>query len=1067
MSELDQASAVPQAAPRLPTEPYPGLRPYLPFEAPLLFGREPQVREVIERLRSTQFVAVIGGSGSGKSSLVHAGVMPELRSFAIPGAGDFWIPMVCTPGTNALAGQTPITRLAWKFAKLLKPRATAAENDARRDEIAAVFRQESGFARLLETYARELDVPSGMRPQDARLLFVVDQFEELFHPTNRGETDGRLLVERIIDHFFAPGPQCFVVLTMRSEHLNDCAGILELPDAINRSFYLVRRLDEAALRDAIVMPAQRFLRLEQRRTRGTVELPSEVRFDDAVVARLLKDVGTISGDPDHLPLLQHLLARLWESARGRAGPSGMPALIDTEDFRHAVTAVTGPGAAIDDHCNVLRESLENWGEATFLRRGGAARSELDKSRLELTLRQLAYKDPNTGMYTQQRINVDECARFLGAGCTRDDLHALVADGFLGGVDYLFWDREDPRRVTLKVSHESFIRGWKRFRRLVDEEAERFEEFRAILRRCEDWVSADEIDERLLERGELRRLREHRLEPVFDDPTEREDWFRVLLLDREGARLAGMESRVVAFLAGSRDREQLDRKARLRRLQLAVLTAVAVLLLLPPIAFSFFVQGPVITRADRFFDASNLANQLQVSGSFPKVGAAANVLDPLMCAAELIERDRSPARGAMGNISQFVLDHGNWLPPVRRLDRFLTRAGLQAEPLVNGQLRELLARSLWIGAPAETTGRSIQMAVETPALCGMTDSAGRVSLRPGRLFTEAVALPGAMPRALFVPNPDAGSERDLLVAQAVLPLGPGGPCTVVQRVESPPLERNPAIVFDASLRHLMRSTQGLYGSEASVTLSEIRWDLREGGSWDARAVERTVITDPAAVALVEAAAGHLRVSAAPTRRDQGGRIFEMAGTPWRVFSSSALRLDDAGVDQRLEPLQPASAAPACQLLGARLGERPQPGFRSDFFTDGAFCFEIKRGLPMGVALQGTTTRPLEDVVVAAYDMPRRDDLEAGEQLPPPIAVVRQFGRVAADQQEWFVGRAGGRYEGWIAVRSRNRRDELRFAGVPWSTGALLALGRSLGAQNPVELASQGRWRPSDCRADRQP
>ena len=61
---------------QLPAEPYPGLRPFQPHEAALLFGREKQVREVIDRLRQTQFVAVIGGSGSGKSSLIHAGVVP-------------------------------------------------------------------------------------------------------------------------------------------------------------------------------------------------------------------------------------------------------------------------------------------------------------------------------------------------------------------------------------------------------------------------------------------------------------------------------------------------------------------------------------------------------------------------------------------------------------------------------------------------------------------------------------------------------------------------------------------------------------------------------------------------------------------------------------------------------------------------------------------------------------------------------------------------------------------------------------------------------------------------------
>jgi hypothetical protein len=356
---------------RLPREPYPGLRPFLDFEAALLFGRERQVREVVDRLRLTQFVAVLGGSGSGKSSLIHAGVVPELRSFGIPGAGDLWLPLTCTPGTNVSAEDSaarrhsPITRLARRFAALLKSRGAEAADKARLNEIADVFRQEAGFARLLDTYGRELAVPPGPDPGEARVLFVLDQFEEIFHPTNKGVEDARLLVERVLDHFFNPHPHCHIVLTMRSEHLNDCAGFLELPDAINKSSYLIRRLDDGELRDAITGPAQRFLRLVARSEEGSPSpraLPSEVTFEPAVLDRVLRDVKAITQDPDHLPLLQHLLARLWKAALEREEMDvPVPGRIGEIDLVRAVAGgragVPGDEQPLAEGVNTLRECV--------------------------------------------------------------------------------------------------------------------------------------------------------------------------------------------------------------------------------------------------------------------------------------------------------------------------------------------------------------------------------------------------------------------------------------------------------------------------------------------------------------------------------------------------------------------------------------------------------------------------------------------------------------------------------------------------------------------------------------
>ena len=553
----------PGEAMRLPNEPYPGLRPFLSHESSLLLGRERQVREVIARLQETQFVAVIGGSGSGKSSLVLAGVVPELRSFGIPEAGDFWVPMICTPGTNASGAgaadvrrsrHTPITRLAWKFAKLLQPTASPEAEALRLADIAAVFRQEAGFARLIDAYADELQLRAGPAPDKLRLLFVIDQFEELFHPANKGEGDAALLVERVIDHFFSPHPRCYVVLTMRSEHLNDCAGYLELPDAINKSSYLVRRLDEAELREAIVGPSQRYLRLLQRREAGMTvcapplpPLPPTVAFDPAVVDRLMRDVSAITHDPDHLPLLQHLLARLWEAAFAREGVrSGVPAGVTVADLAVAV------GGPFDAHTNLLRASLENRAEAVYQRHPPAQRAELDA-----VLRRLAFKDLNTGMYTQQRIDVDDPSLF-GTSTSesprenpREKLRALIGDGFVGSVDYLFWDDENPQRTTLKVSHESFIRGWARFRRWADAEDRQFQVYLRLLDDCARWGEAGRADASLSSGQTLRLYEDAELDAALRSAETMSRFARLLAMDRNGQRLAPMAGEALAFLERSR------------------------------------------------------------------------------------------------------------------------------------------------------------------------------------------------------------------------------------------------------------------------------------------------------------------------------------------------------------------------------------------------------------------------------------------------------------------------------------------------------------------------------------
>ncbi|MDP2005615.1 MAG: hypothetical protein Q8K45_08045 [Rubrivivax sp.] len=1077
---------------RLPRDPYPGLRPFLDFEAALLFGRERQVREVIVHLRESQFVAVLGGSGSGKSSLIRAGVIPELRSFGIPGAGDLWLSMTCTPGTNVSTEDrmsrrvSPITRLARRFAGLLKSRGSDAADAQRTQEIAEVFRQEAGFARLLDTYGAELAVPPGPDPDEARVLFVVDQFEEIFHPTNKGVEDATLLVERVLDHFFSPHPRCHVVLTMRSEHLNDCASFLELPDAINKSSYLVRRLDDDELREAIVGPAQRFLRLKARTEPPEIValLPPEVRFDPEVLERLLRDVKAITHDPDHLPLLQHLLARLWDAALEREEMDvPVPSHVSEIDLVRAVgggrAVATGDEQPLDDKVNTLRACVENWPETLYQWQGEKQRAQLDA-----LFSLLAYKDPNTGMYTQQRADIDSAAALLGPGKTRVDLRALLAEGFLGSVDYLFWDEEDPARATLKVSHESFIRGWSRLRTLIDRESDRYEEFVDVLRRCGAWAAGGRSEDLLLESGEMRLLRESGFEARLRTPGQQEGWFRLLQLDRDGVRLGRLQASLDAYLQLSNQRLRVRLEASRTRRRWAWASAL-LLVFVPPAFFSLYIQGPVMQRAEGLLAAGTLANRVPLTPDYPGVGAAGASLASLRHAAELVDEAHHGETLDMTERSKWLIERLSWLPPVRRQGRFLDNLTAQTEPPVNGKLRQVLTGAVWpAGAAPEGAAVSAlpdEMDVGCRPQAGAHPEAvadprvaellqGRVYLAKGRNADSRQR------RALFVPvwtGPyDAGIE---LRSASIDSDGQG--CRYGPIVTAVPLFLEPRLVIDASLRYVAYSAGGDSVEVPSVTVLEIDWERLEDRSTRVlQAHTRAIVTGRGAWEQLQTAAGSARVAAVPSWRLPGGRALAVGGSSWRLLAPTALRLPASAsadfvallpAEGRKDADAAASAADRARCMQLAAGWAEQPGFRNQVFEQGGRCFHIARGNPLDdnpgpAGAPGGAAAAREQVLVAVYERPVSGSASAGpaDGPPAPVASLSPFARVDAGNVEWMVG-VRGEHAGWLAVRGKDAAGELRLLGLPWSTCALWRLGRDV---DPSALARDSETRSAVC-ADR--
>src|SRR5215213_5655391 len=227
------------------SNPFPGLRPFEFDESHLFFGRDGQSEELLRKLGSTRFVAVVGTSGSGKSSLVRAGLLPDLFGGFISSAGSNWRVAVMRPSND------PLGNLSQALASTDVLGSPEGNPQLQATIIEATLRR--GSLGLVEV------VRQNRMPRNENLLVLVDQFEELFR-FERVTRDQqyhyaaasfvKLLLEAARQSEFA----IYVVLTMRSDFLGDCSLFWGLPEAVNQGQYLIPRLTRDQRAQAITGP---------------------------------------------------------------------------------------------------------------------------------------------------------------------------------------------------------------------------------------------------------------------------------------------------------------------------------------------------------------------------------------------------------------------------------------------------------------------------------------------------------------------------------------------------------------------------------------------------------------------------------------------------------------------------------------------------------------------------------------------------------------------------------------------------------------------------------------------
>ena len=428
--------------------PFPGLRPFGVEESHLFFGREGQSDEVLVKLSENKFVAILGSSGSGKSSFMYCGLIPSLNGGFMTDAGSNWKVVVARPGGG------PIDNLAESILMRDKSYASLSEEDQliKKTIIGTVLRSSSlGLVEVIKQLKGE---------KNENVLIVIDQFEELFRfrkieAATSDQDESTAFVNLLLEAIHQFDEPIYVTITMRSDFIGECAKFPDLTQMINDSHYLIPQMTRDQKRMAI---------------EGPVAVGGG-KISPRLSQQLLNDVGD---NPDQLPILQHALMRTWSYWTENRKPD------EPIDLRH-YNSIGTLKEALSQHANEAYDNL----------------SKREKEICEVMFKALTERgSENQGIRRPTKLGTIASI----AGVSEDEVVRVVDKFREPGRSLLM----PPHGVRLEsdsvidISHESLMRIWDRLKRWLDEEsraaemymklaeaAERYQEGRASLWKMPD------------------------------------------------------------------------------------------------------------------------------------------------------------------------------------------------------------------------------------------------------------------------------------------------------------------------------------------------------------------------------------------------------------------------------------------------------------------------------------------------------------------------------------------------------------------------------------------------------
>jgi WD40 repeat protein len=497
----------------IPPCPYRGLFAFREQDAPFFFGREAFTKQLVEAAQKKSLIAVIGSSGSGKSSVVFAGLLPHLRQFPFqaspplvggvggggthplltsktlqkgqgwagspPGRSQGWVILHFRPSND------PFRALAAALIPLLEPEMSETKRLIEIRELTEALHQEK--LKLQEVVERILQKNQSTN----RLLLFADQFEELYTLCPDSKIRQQFLDELLSIHPhlpISPSPHLpiyLVVLTLRADFMEQALTYRPFADALQDNTLNLGPMTREELQRAIQCPAEKL----------------NITFETGLVESILDD---IEDEPGNLPLLEFALTLLWDRQT-------------TDKLTHeAYEAIGQVKGVLTRHADEVYADL----------------NEDEQQQLRRVLVQLVRPGKGTEdtrrLASRKELNEDQWA-----------LVRRIADARL-----VVTDRDPAGEETVEVVHESLIRGWGKLREWM--QADRgFRTWQERLRAALHQWEASERDDGALLRGV----------PL----AEAEEW----LTERE-ADLSQTERQFIRKSLALQEQEQAEKEAQHRR-----------------------------------------------------------------------------------------------------------------------------------------------------------------------------------------------------------------------------------------------------------------------------------------------------------------------------------------------------------------------------------------------------------------------------------------------------------------------------------------------------------------------